>query len=109
MPSVCCLCPILARIEVFVEVPNVNFVNASSCAQGIVPPRADGPDKTNNHFEHSLTKAHTVSVCYTCYVMCIWQYAYHMENVTWSVCCYQGALLGVVRVNGWSFGVAGFG
>jgi len=76
MQSVCYLCPILVGIEIFVEVPNVNFVN--SPALGIVPLLADGPDNTNSHFQHSLSKPHanstnlcTVCVCVLC-VTCIW-------------------------------------
>jgi hypothetical protein len=76
MQNVCYLCPILVRIEIFVEVPNVNFVNSS--VLGIVPLLADGPDITHSHFQHSLSKAHanptnlcTVCMCVLC-LTCIW-------------------------------------
>jgi hypothetical protein len=66
MQSVCYLCPVLARIEIFVKAPDVNFVN--SCALGIAPLFADGPDNTNSHFQHSLTKAHAnlTNLCTVC-------------------------------------------
>jgi len=60
------LCHILARIEIFVKVPNVNFVNYS--ALGTVPLLTDGPDKAKSHFQASLTKAHanSTNLCTVC-------------------------------------------
>lgn len=65
MQNVCYLCPILARIEIFVKVPNVNFVNSS--AVGVVPLHADGPDKADSRCQLNLTRAHANSI----YVRCV--------------------------------------